>query len=234
MLLEQKQATTTKEKDRPAADEIGKIRIRFRKAGDLRLVSHHDLMHCFERLFRRAEIPFRTTQGFHPKPRMVFALSLALGIVGCDEVVEVELNHPVDAAEIKHRLAGQTIPGLEILDVRSIDRTTKAQPRRVHYRMPVPAGRSTDVPERINALMQSTEHWFERQRPKPRRFNLRPFLHDLHLENGYLQMSLWVTPTGMARPDEVIEILELSDLLQAGTLLERTKLELLDEMKGDT
>src|SRR5208337_354493 len=63
-----------------------KVRIRFRKGGDLRLVSHHDLMHVFERMFRRAALPFHPTEGFNPKPRMAFALSLALGIVGCEEV----------------------------------------------------------------------------------------------------------------------------------------------------
>jgi len=30
-----------------------KVRIRFRKCGDMRLVSHHDLMRCFERMLRR-------------------------------------------------------------------------------------------------------------------------------------------------------------------------------------
>ena len=33
-----------------------KYRVRFQKAGDLRLVSHHDLMHCVERMFRRADL----------------------------------------------------------------------------------------------------------------------------------------------------------------------------------
>ena len=51
-----------------------KVRIRFRKGGDLRLVSHHDLMRVFERMLRRADLPFHSTSGFNPKPRLVFAL----------------------------------------------------------------------------------------------------------------------------------------------------------------
>jgi len=69
-----------------------KVRIRFRKAGDLRMVSHHDLMRCFARMLRRAALPFRSSEGFHPKPRLSFPLSLALGIVGCEEVVDLELD----------------------------------------------------------------------------------------------------------------------------------------------
>src|SRR5215471_9768414 len=89
-----------------------KVRIRFRKGGDLRLVSHHDLMTCFERMLRRAGLPFHSTQGFHPKPRLIFPLSLALGVIGADEVAELELDAEVSPDEIHARLAQQAPSGL--------------------------------------------------------------------------------------------------------------------------
>ena len=46
-----------------------RARIRFRKEGDLRLTGHHDLMHVWERLFRRAGWQLRMSTGFHPRPR---------------------------------------------------------------------------------------------------------------------------------------------------------------------
>src|SRR5258708_32889319 len=98
-----------------------KVRIRFRKGGELRLVSHHDLMRCFERMLRRANLPFHSTQGFNPKPRLVFALSLALGIVGHQEVADLELTEDLSAEEVHDRLAQQTPAGLEILEARRID-----------------------------------------------------------------------------------------------------------------
>src|SRR5262249_54516063 len=104
---------------RPPAGETGlvrrKVRLRFRKGGDLRLVSHHDLMRCFERMLRRAALPFRSTQGFNPKPRLVFALSLPLGVVGREEVVELELDGDLDPEEVRRRLAAQAPAGLEFL-----------------------------------------------------------------------------------------------------------------------
>ena len=75
-----------------------KVRIRFRKCGTLRLVSHHDLMRCFERMLRRAALPYHSTEGFNPKPRLIFALSLGLGIIGCQEVAELELDE--DGGEV--------------------------------------------------------------------------------------------------------------------------------------
>src|SRR6516225_7516035 len=98
-----------------------KVRIRFRKDGPLRLLSHHDLMRTFERMLRRADLPFRRTQGFHPKPRLVFALSLPLGVVGRDEVVELELDQELPPEEIHDRLARQAPAGLSVTSVRRID-----------------------------------------------------------------------------------------------------------------
>src|SRR5207247_8049527 len=65
------------------------------------LVGHHDLMRCFERMLRRAQLPFHSTEGFNPKPRLVFALSLGLGIVGCDEIVELELDEELPPEQIQ-------------------------------------------------------------------------------------------------------------------------------------
>ena len=121
-----------------------KMRVRFRKAGDLRLVSHHDLMRCFERMLRRAALPFRVTEGFNPKPRMVFALSLPLGVVGCQEVLELEMAAELPPEEVHNRLAQQAPAGLEILDVRRIEVKAKTQVQGASYRVPLPPNRLQD------------------------------------------------------------------------------------------
>jgi radical SAM-linked protein len=215
-----------------------KVRIRFRKGGDLRLVSHHDLMHVFERVFRRAELPFHASEGFNPKPRMAFALSLALGIVGCEEVLELELDEPLSPEVIHQRLADHAPPGLEILSVTRIDRRTRAQVRRVGYQLLVPAQRTSGLPQRLAALLAAPECWIDRVRPQARRLDIRPYLRGLRLlpvreGNGEidqrLEIDLWVTPYGAARPEEILGLLGLQDLLDEGAILERTKLALHDE-----
>jgi radical SAM-linked protein len=206
-----------------------KIRIRFRKGGDLRLVSHHDLMRCFERMLRRAALPFRSTEGFNPKPRLVFALSLGLGIIGCEEVAEVALDGELPPEEIHNRLAHQAPSGLEILAVKRIDPRVRAHVFGASYRIAVPAERHGDVSNRAADLLARADCWVDRQRPRPRRFDLRPYLRDLHLEPDCVIMDLWVTPQGTVRPNEVLAELGLADLLESGVVLERIKLELQDE-----
>src|SRR5207253_468413 len=98
---------------KPEAPPRYKYRVRFAKAGDLRLVSHHDLMHVCERMFRRADLAIPVTQGFNPRPRMWFALSLALGVAGCNEVLEFELSEALAPEEVQARLAKQAPPGFD-------------------------------------------------------------------------------------------------------------------------
>jgi radical SAM-linked protein len=215
-----------------------KVRIRFRKSGALRLLSHHDLMRTFERLLRRADLPFHRSQGFHPKPRLIFALSLPLGVVGREEVVELELDRVLPVDEIHTRLARQSPPGLDIVSVRQIPLKATAQVRRLAYAVRVPADRLPDLSRRIAEVLAASECWINRHRPhsgKPgRRLDVQPFLADLRLhadeESAILEMFLHLTPAGTARPEEVLGLLRLQDLLDAGAVLERTRLELSDEL----
>ena len=205
-----------------------KYRIRFQKAGDLRLVSHHDLLHCFERVFRRAALPVARTQGFNPRPRVWFAQSLALGVVGLNEVLELELTESLDADEVIHRLQAQCPSGLAILSARCIHVRERAQVRRAHFRLPL-AQPVPDLPDRCTTFLAQKHCWIERTRPHRRRLDLRPFVSALDPKADGLEMSLWVGPYGSARPEEVADALGLQDALAAGAVLERTNLELAGE-----
>jgi radical SAM-linked protein len=211
---------------------VSKLRIRFRKDGDLRLVSHHDLLRCLERMLRRAGLPFCSTQGFNPKPRIVFALSLALGIIGHQEVVELELEEDIPAEEACARLARQAPAGLTILTARAIDPKRTAQVSEVTYRLAALTSRFAESAAKAAGLLRASNLWIERSRPRPRRVDVRPYLSDLRLGQAELEMDLRVTPSGTARPDEVLQLLGLEDLLQKGAVLERTRLIIEDEHDG--
>jgi radical SAM-linked protein len=206
-----------------------KVRIRFQKSGDLRLISHHDLLRYFERMIRRAQLPMRWTQGFNPHPRLVFALPLSLGITGAQEVVELELEGEVTPEEVRARLIANSLPGIDILSVHAIDPRTTAHVCRAGYRLEVPAHRRSNLAERIQTLLDTDHHWVERTRPKPRRFDLKPYLESLRFDSVALDMTLKVTPTGGVRPEEVLQALGLGDLLTEGAILDRHLLELEDE-----
>jgi radical SAM-linked protein len=206
-----------------------RFRIRFRKGGDLRLVSHHDLLRCFERLLRRAEVPFHSTQGYNPKPRLGFPLSLGLGIVGNQEVAELDLDEDLQAEEVCERLARQCPPGLNIVRVTRLEPKARARVRRVGYRVAVPGNHLRGLAGRCAEVLAATTCPVERTRPRRRQFDLRPYLDSLQLQANELEIVLWITPLGSARPDEVLGLLGLGALLESGAVLERTTVELEDE-----
>jgi radical SAM-linked protein len=204
---------------------LDKVRIRFRKSGDLRLVSHLDLMRSFERMLRRAALPFRMSQGFHPTPRLVLAQSLPLGLVGASEVAELELTEELEPAEVLRRLREQAPPGIEFLSATRIPLKTTARPRRAMYRVLI-AEPPTDLQNRIAGLLESTEVWADRERPRPRQVNIRPYVDALTIRDGEVHLTLWVTQEGSARADEIAQAIGIAN----PGIIERVNLELLDEV----
>jgi radical SAM-linked protein len=213
-----------------------KLRFRFAKTGTLRLLSHHDLMRCFERMLRRADLPFKSTAGFHPGPRIVFALSLPLGVAGLDEVVEIEFTRELDADEVLAMLRAQAPAGLEFTRAAVVPIKATAVPRRVVYRVELPADHVASAADRCRELMAGPEVWVDRLRPSPKKLNIRPYFRDLRLTpsgGGHaLELDLWVTQTGSARADELLKLMGLSDLIGGGPPVEGTTLELRDEVSN--
>ena len=221
--------------DDPPGD---KLRFRFQKTGDLRLLSHHDLMRSAERLLRRADVPFKSTGGFHPTPRIVFALSLPLGVIGLNEVVEIELTKPLLPDEVRDRLNRAAPAGLEFTAVKAVPMAASAVPRRAVYRLALPADRADEVRDAADRLMAEPKVWVDKYHPRPRRVNVRPYLRGISVSPRLaavqrtaadLVLDLWVTGQGTARADDLVKLLGLADLLDAGAVLERSDLELRDE-----
>ncbi len=206
-----------------------RLRIRFRKEGDLRLISHRDLARTLERQFRRSELPLAMSEGFHPHPRMTFASALALGIEGVDEVVDVLLEEPVKPEVVQQRLVAQSPPGLVITEVQLLDaQDRKLQVKRVCYEIRVPTSRQEATREAIAHLLQQASYPLQRAgRREP--IDLRPDLEELRLENDRLRIGLRVTPQATARPREILHVLGLDDLESHGVPLVRTQVELTDQ-----
>ena len=69
-----------------------KCRIVFEKTGKAKYISHLDLMRTMQRIFVRADISIKHTEGFNPHPYMVFALPLSVGAESVCELLDIELE----------------------------------------------------------------------------------------------------------------------------------------------
>ncbi|HVX64308.1 MAG TPA: TIGR03936 family radical SAM-associated protein [Pirellulales bacterium] len=204
-----------------------RVRIRFRKQGDLRLIGHRDLVRAWERLFRRAGVGLRMSEGFHPKPRMSFPSALAMGVSGADEVLEVELADETDAEGLAAVLQRHAPAGLEITaaELRPPGEGP-SQARRVTFELPVPPERRARLAERLIDWQTEDSHAVDRGNGR-KPVDLGAFVERLELaDDGVLRMHIRVTRQGTARPRELLESLGLEDLEQCGIYLTRTAVEL--------
>ena len=193
----------------------------------MRFISHHDLMKLFERVIRRAGIPIRMTEGFNPRPKISFPLSLAVGIEGLDEVVEMELNEWVQPSALLNQLRAQLPPcppysgreGIEITTIELVSPGESGQVEDVTCRIrldnpplipPFVKGGMGGIKAKIDELLQRKEVSVCREKDgRKKYFNIRPSIIDIAAGTDFFELRLRATAEGMARPDEVISVLGL-------------------------
>lgn len=210
----------------------GKVRIRFTKEGTLRFIGHNDLLRIWDRLIRRAELPVRFSEGFNPRPRLSSPLSLAVGLVGAREVVDLELAEPLGDDEIARRLARETVAGLAIVSVAAVEVGARSAAVAVEYRCPLPDPFDrAPVAAAIERLHQVSELVIARRLPgKPeRKVDIRPWIEEIRLADAAVWFRCKVEAGGTARPEEVLDSIGLDWLPRAGAVITREWVELASE-----
>lgn len=191
-----------------------KVRIRFRKDGPLRFVSHNDMMRCWDRLVRRSGLPIRYTQGFHPKPKLSSPLALGVGTIGYEEILELELTESVEPAQVHQLLTEKTVEGLTILSVSLHPSKERTEVVAVEYICPVPPDVQIEsIRQSIQTVLASDQWTVVRTHPtKPaRKVDLRPLLRDIHVDDDKVVLQVGVVEGRTARAEELIGLLGLEN-----------------------
>lgn len=100
-------------------------RLFFEKTGDMKYISHLDLIRFLERLFKKSEINIKFTEGFHPRPKMSFGNPISLGVEAFNEPMDIELLEDISNEKIiesinQHAPIGFKINGAENIEKFSI------------------------------------------------------------------------------------------------------------------
>jgi len=186
-----------------------RIQVRFTKQGDLRFISHQDLMRLFERALRRTGLPLRMSEGFNPRPCISFPLALAVAITGRQEVMEFELDRWVPVAQAEGSLRRQLAAGITLKQVLPGNPHHKAQVEEIGYQVRLPAG-SGLTSAAVGVLLEKEHLVVSRQRKgREKQVDIRPSILELSIRGGTLYMRLAVTEAGTTRPEEVLALLGL-------------------------
>ena len=93
-----------------------KMRVKFSKTGDMRCLSHNELMTSVVRAMRRAGISLAHSAGFHPHPKISFGPALAAGVEGLNEFFDIEITSLTDSNSFLERLNAELPEGLRVLN----------------------------------------------------------------------------------------------------------------------
>jgi radical SAM-linked protein len=92
---------------------MNKRRLLFSKTGRAKYISHLDLMRTMQRVFLRAGIKLRHTEGFNPHPYMSFALPLSVSVESLCELMDFELLEAIQTDGLPEILNLQMPAGIE-------------------------------------------------------------------------------------------------------------------------
>lgn len=105
---------------------MDKLRLRFEKTGRAIYISHLDLMHTMQRVFLRADVPLKYSEGFNPHPLISILLPLSVGCSSRCELMDFRLAGDCPEPEqLLEKLAAAMPEGLRPLEVYQSERKAK-------------------------------------------------------------------------------------------------------------
>lgn len=104
-------------------------------------LAHLDTMRLFERTFKRADLPLLWSQGFNPRPDIVFALPIGMGIECEDDLIQITLSQSLDSSDYLQRLNSLVPEGIVLRAMERIfppKESIMAAVERAVYRVELP------------------------------------------------------------------------------------------------
>jgi len=194
------------------------LRVKFSKTGDMRYLSHQELMTAILRAMRRANIPVAYSAGFHPHPKISFGPALAAGIEGVHEYFDIELTALMNTSDFIERMNHELPEGLRILHsvlIPGEERALSDFISRYEYEVVI----DRDADKLIKSFMSKQQHLVLREnrvaglKPAPasggkdgaRTIDIRPMVEKAEVDGRVLRLVLADTDRAKARLFEILK-----------------------------
>ncbi len=209
-------------------------RIIFRKTGKAIYISHLDLMRTMQRVFIRAGLKIKHTEGFNPHPYMNFALPLSVGTESVCEMMDFELTEPAPLSDIPAMLNASMPAGVEVTEAYEAERKFKEIVwLKVKGELFYDSGVGDDVSEKIEEVFKADSLVITK---KTKRgvgdFDVIPCIHELKAEkadNGKVILNATITAQNPAlNPVHLITALAKAESELEPDFVKFTRLEVFD------
>ncbi|MEG1255147.1 TIGR03936 family radical SAM-associated protein [Clostridium sp.] len=96
--------------------------IKYTKEGEIKFVSHLDLMRTIQRIIRRSKLPIEYSKGFNPHMTISIAQPLSVGVYSSGEYLDAVLTDELAEKDILDMLNENTVSGVKFLDVTKVEK----------------------------------------------------------------------------------------------------------------
>ncbi|MGO8822490.1 MAG: TIGR03960 family B12-binding radical SAM protein [Desulfomonilaceae bacterium] len=198
--------------------KIRRFRLRYSKSGAMKFLGHHDVVRCFERMFRRANLELDYSGGFHPHPKLRFSPPIALGIESLAEYLDFDLKDCVANVDDIFKTLENTLPNglksIEICETSLNEAPLSARIQTVIYEIVLNDEFNKDrVRERLSQFLEKESLIISFGPDRKRKVrDLKQFISSISLSGQTLTVKIKMTPSGSVNPYEAIgSVLGLSD-----------------------
>ncbi len=183
-----------KEPSAAAPEQPTRVRLKLSKSGRARMVAHLEYLKMFQRAVRRAKLPVRFSQGFHPLPKISYLEALPMGVSSEAELIDLELSSCVPVGQIIEDINVQLPEGFKIIEGEVVPWKTSSPSAAVAsscYRVPLPEFVPEDLNDRITHFLHADQILVSRiKKGVEKQIDLRPDLLELSRIGAELQIQL--------------------------------------------
>lgn len=178
--------------------------------GDIRFISHHDMLRFFRRALVRADMPVRWSQGFNPHPRISIPVPRPVGVSSLAEFLVVETEKDLDPDDALHRLQEHISPTIRLTGLRRLAPAASLVPEVVRYQLDAGDAPPDTLRLRMSEILNAATLPVERRGADARivkKIDVRPYVDVISLKGAIVEFSLRYTERGTAKPSEIAALL---------------------------
>ena len=193
------------------------LRVKFKKVGSLQYISHLDLVRTMHKIIVRAKLPLWYTEGFNPKPKMIFATPLSIGTESLTEFMDLKLIDDIPPEEAMRRLNANLTDEMQVLDAYYTE-TKQTDLKWLEYDISITTtGADADLAQRCRAaLLADSVTVAKKGKPgeEVKYMDIRPLIKDVEcrFDGGRIEMRciLSADASSFLNPEYVIKALRSS------------------------
>ena len=208
---------------RPKSLVYKKLQVSYAKRGQARYFGHLELVKIFTRAFRRARIPLRFSEGFHPAPKISFESALPVGTESLEERFVVGVSIHVADGTVIERVNQELPEGLTITACHPFHRRPPGpEPKHVHYEVTLKEDAFSET--KLSDFLEKKACPFTKRNRKGRSktIDLRPLVKELRLLSPKTADMILEEQAGQSvRPTDILRhVFDLSEeSLKLATIL---------------